>query len=252
MRYALVGHGRMGHAIATEAARRGHEQVARLDSEDALRLTDGTLTAADLGDAEVVFEFTIPAAARHNVLTLTGLGIPVVCGTTGWELDRESRKALGDAPAGAVIGANFSLGMRLFTRIVGEASRLFAAADSHRASIFESHHTGKRDAPSGTARELSRILLDTDPRLRSVHEGNTDGTLPAGALHVVSLRVESEPGTHTVSFDGEYDRVALTHRARGRAGFAAGAVLAGEWIRGRTGLYEFDQVVEDLLSTGGR
>jgi 4-hydroxy-tetrahydrodipicolinate reductase len=247
MRYALVGVGRMGRAIECQADRRGHVKVAELDVMHGSRLAAGELGPAELGHAEVAFEFTVPEAGRDNVLGLVRLGIAVVCGTTGWAADDEFRRAVEQAPAGAVVASNFSLGMRLFARIVREAARVAAGAGSHRATILEAHHTGKRDAPSGTARELAKILLECDPRIRSIHPGNPDGPLPDDALHVVSLRAESEPGMHTVAFDGEYDRIELTHRARGREGFAAGAVLAAEWIVGRQGLHDFESVVDTLL-----
>ncbi|HXV77913.1 MAG TPA: dihydrodipicolinate reductase C-terminal domain-containing protein [Candidatus Polarisedimenticolaceae bacterium] len=252
MRYLLVGAGRMGRAIEAEAAGRGHTCVGRLRSVDAARLAPGRVDRTAMGVPEVAFEFTEPSSARRNVLALTGAGVAVVCGTTGWDPDDAFHREIAGRAAGAIVAANFSLGMQLFCRILGHAAGLFAAADSHRPSIFEMHHTGKLDAPSGTARALARILRERDPRLRSVVEGNPERRLPDGALHVASLRVEFEPGTHVVGFDSDHDRIELTHRARGRSGFAAGAVLAGEWIAGKTGLHGFDEVVDELVRAARR
>lgn len=246
MRYALIGTGRMGRAIEVEAARRGHEKVSELDAAASGRLMREALEADDLGRPDVAFEFTAPAAAERHLRALLRVGIPVVCGTTGWELGPELRSALVRSPSGTVVSPNYSVGMALFRALVREAGRRVSAAGLHRPWIFEAHHTGKADAPSGTARELARILREVDPRLESVCEGNPTGALPDGALHVVSLRAGSEPGTHTVGFEGEHDRITLTHGARSRSGFAIGAVLAAEWIRGRPGLHEFDEVVGDL------
>ena len=247
MRYALVGAGRMGRAIEVEAARRGHEKVAEIDLDSTARLAREGLSLEDLGRPDVAFEFTVPAAAEANVRALVHAGVPVVCGTTGWAPSPGLLEALARSGAGAVISPNFSLGMALFRGLVREAGRRVAATRLHRPWIFEAHHTGKADAPSGTARELARILLEVDPRWNTVQEGNPAGRLADDALHVVSLRSGAEPGTHTVGFDGEYDRITLTHSARSRAGFAIGAVIAAEWIRGRTGLHAFDEVVQDAL-----
>jgi len=107
MRYLLVGRGRMGRAIEREAARRGHHKVAELGSDTGALLAGGTSAAREIRDAEVAFEFTAPGAARDNVLGLVRRGIPVVCGTTGWEVDAEFRQAVGEAPAGAVVASNF-------------------------------------------------------------------------------------------------------------------------------------------------
>jgi 4-hydroxy-tetrahydrodipicolinate reductase len=174
----------------------------------------------------------------------------VVCGTTGWSVGSPVRDAVEQAGIGAVIAPNFSLGMDLFARLVAEAGRSLGRAGVHQPYLFEMHHSEKRDAPSGTARKLARLLLEVDPRLTTIVEGNPAGALPAGALHVASLRAGGEPGTHCVGFDGEHDRITLTHRASGRSGFALGAVLAAEWVRGRRGVFDFRTVVDALLERG--
>ena len=241
----------MGRAIEDEAARRGHEKVAEVELATATLLEREGLLPADLGRPDVAFEFTVPAAAEANVRALLRAGVPVVCGTTGWEPSPALLDALARSRAGAVISPNFSLGMALFRGLVRDAGRRVAATRLHRPWVFEAHHTGKADAPSGTARQLARILLEADPRWTRVQEGNPQGRLADDALQVVSLRSGAEPGTHTVGFDGEYDRITLTHSARSRSAFAIGAVLAAEWIRGRAGLHTFDEVVHDALGGDG-
>jgi 4-hydroxy-tetrahydrodipicolinate reductase len=252
MRYALVGCGRMGRAIEVEAGRRGHVKVAEIDSSSAGLLAREGLSAAHLGSPDVAFEFTLPEAAPANVRALLGAGVAVVCGTTGFEVTPGLRQELERARCAVVLSANFSVGMALFRGIVREAGRRVAAAALHRPWILEAHHVGKADAPSGTARELARILLEVDPRMARVHEGNPRGKLADDALQVLSLRAGAEPGTHTVGFDGEFDRITLSHAARSRSGFAIGAVLAAEWTRGRTGLHEFDEVLEAILDAASR
>jgi len=246
MIYALVGTGRMGAAVEIEAGRRGHRKVGEFDPGRG-GSSSATIDPSTLGRPEVAFEFTEPSAAEENLVTLLQAGIPVVCGTTGWNPTPKLEAALSGSEAGAIIAPNFSIGMLLFSRLTREAGRLLGSAGLHRPWIFESHHTGKKDAPSGTARHLADLILEVDPRMRDVVVGNPDERLPEDALQVVSLRSGSEPGTHTVGFDGEYDRITLSHRARSRAGFAIGAVIAAEWLVGKKGLHRFEDVVDALL-----
>lgn len=240
MNYALVGYGRMGKAVERRARARGHECVAVIEIEDSI---DG----AGRAGAEVAFEFTLPGSAERNVLALIRAGIPTVCGTTGWRPGPELRRELDGSPAGLVLAPNFSVGMNLFFRLTAEAGRLVGALGLHEPFVTESHHRGKRDVPSGTARRLASLLLEADPRLESVHEGNPSEPLGAEVLQVASSRAGHEPGTHTVGFDGEHELITLRHQARGREGFALGAVLAGEWLGGRRGLHDFGEVLEGML-----
>ena len=250
MRYALVGLGRMGEAIEIEAQLRGHVKVGEFDPKLDGSSSKQTLDLSALGDAEVAFEFTEPSAAEQNVMSLLQAGMTVVCGTTGWEPTKKLDAALEVSGGAAIIAPNFSVGMLLFSRLVREAAEQLGATGLHRPWILEAHHTGKKDSPSGTARHLADLIMTVDPRIRSVQEGNSEGCLPEDALQIVSLRSGSEPGTHTVGFDGEYDRITLSHRARSRAGFAIGAVLAAEWLVGKSGLRRFEEAVDALAARG--
>jgi 4-hydroxy-tetrahydrodipicolinate reductase len=200
---------------------------------------------------EVAYEFTEPASARENVAALVEAGVRVVCGTTGWKPGVALRKQVREKKVGIVVAPNFSVGMNLFYRLARQAARTLGAAGLHQAYVLESHHVGKVDAPSGTARRLAEIVSRADPRRPAVVEGNPEGRLQEGAVHVASLRAGHEPGRHAVGFDGPFDVIELTHRARSRAGFALGAVLAGEWIVGREGVYGFDPVLDGLTRSGG-
>ena len=250
MRYALVGCGRMGQAIDLVAARRGHTRTAAISRESAARLPDVAEARRLASGAEVAFEFTEPAAAEANVLALLAAGVAVVCGTTGWTPGPAVERAVSESSVGAVVAPNYSHGMWVFGRLVRHAGLELGRLDLHRPWILEMHHSGKKDAPSGTAVRLASQLLEVDPRLSRVVLGNADGGLPEDGLHVASLRAGREPGTHTVGFDGPLDRITLSHQAGGREGFALGAVLAAEWIRGRRGLHGIEDMMEALLSTG--
>jgi 4-hydroxy-tetrahydrodipicolinate reductase len=224
----MVGAGKMAREIELMAVGRGHDMVWRLtskDNADAAGLTPELVAAVD-----VVFEFTAPAAAVANLLALAGAGATVVCGTTGWaeSLPRVTEAFL--AGGGALVhAANFAVGVRHFFDLVTRAARLYPPA-GYAAYLVEEHHAGKRDAPSGTARTIAAIV-----------EMETGRPLP-----VTSVRAGTIPGTHRLVFESEGDEVELIHRARGRAGFARGAVWAAERIAGRSGVFEFGELLKEV------
>lgn len=252
MRYALVGYGRMGREIDEVARERGHRRVVVFDPEADGRGVRKRFDPRALSDVDVAFEFTRPAEAERNVELLVDAGVSVVCGTTGWTPGRGLRKVARERGAGVIVAPNFSPGMSLFYRLVKEAAATLGAAGFHDPYLYELHHRGKVDAPSGTARRLAEVVATGDPRLPGIVEGDPGGKLPDGAMHVVGIRAGSEPGTHVVGFDSPFDTIELHHRARGRSGFALGAVLAAEWVRTRPGLHAFERVVDQILKTGGR
>jgi len=247
LNYLLVGFGKMGNAVREAAERRGHTCRLAIDPASDENGIARALTPDALTDVEVAFEFTEPAEAERNVVALLEAGVPAVCGTTGWTPGDRVDAAARSGGVGAVIAPNFSVGMNLFYRVVELTARLLGAAGQHQPYVYEAHHRAKRDVPSGTARKLARIVVDADPRLREIGEGNPEQPMPDHVLHVASIRAGTEPGTHVVGFDGEYDRITLAHGARSRTAFALGAVLAAEWVRGKAGVHGFGEVLRDLL-----
>ena len=227
MRILIVGAGKMGKAVAELAAERGHTVVAMVGGAEN---PDGTaLTAERLRGADVAVEFTRPEAAARNVERLAEAGLPVVCGTTGWEAELPRVAALVERRRGALLhAANFSVGVHLFLRAARDLAGRFAGRPGFEAFILEEHHGAKLDAPSGTARELQARLGDADP---------------ARPFPITSVRAGATPGTHTLAYDGPYERVTLEHEARSREGFAAGALAAAEWLPGHPGVHTF----EDML-----
>lgn len=239
----------MGRAVEAEAGKRGHRLVEAFDVDSFGQALAGGTLAARVEDAEVALEFTTGASAEANVRALLGAGLAVVSGTTDWEPSAELRRAMAESATGVVIAPNFSVGMNLFYRLTRSASSFYGLEGLYHPYVVEWHHRGKRDLPSGTARRLGQILVESNPRLRIARAGDPQGPVAVETVHVTGVRAGREAGTHEVGFDGEHDVVTLRHRARSRAAFAVGAVLAAEWVVEKPGLHDFDAVLDDLLGT---
>jgi 4-hydroxy-tetrahydrodipicolinate reductase len=234
MRVAVVGYGRMGHEVESVLRERGHEPVPVARGE---ALPKG---------CEAGIDFTHADAVLDNVRAALGAHMKYVVGTTGWAAQHEDARILvTEAGGGLVHAANFSLGVNLFYRVVRQAAALMARFPEYDPYVFERHHRMKKDAPSGTAKVLAGILeASGGPRAKAASA--LEGALPADAFHVSALRAGGIVGEHTVGFDSGGDEILLEHRARNRRGFAAGSVLAAEWIATRTGFHDFTAVLDDL------
>lgn len=234
MKIALIGHGAMGRLIETLATEKGHEVTAVVDGNDA-GLSGGELSHK-LDGSDVAIDFSTAEAVRRDVEACILAGVPLVEGTTGWAAERDEIEKLVDINGGAfVFGANFSIGVNLFYRIADFAAELFGKFSEYEAFIEEQHHSRKKDAPSGTALKLKEIV---------------SGHVSVG--DIAATRAGNIPGTHRVGFDGAADQILLEHTARSREGFASGAVLAAEWIVGKTGFFEFSEVMTEILGDGVR
>jgi len=227
MRIAIVGNGKMGRAIADLARERGHTihtVVTRLENPGGRALTPERLAGAD-----VALEFTRPDGVVTNLERLIEAGIPTVTGTTGWAGALPQITALVESRGGALLhAANFSVGVHLFFRSALELARCFRGRQEYGVSIVEEHHATKLDAPSGTALQLQRQLWSEEPGRR---------------FPITSVRKGDAPGTHTLTFENDYETVTLSHVTKNRRGFAAGALSAAEWLPGRRGVFTF----EDML-----
>jgi len=247
---ALVGYGRMGREIERVALSRGHRIVAVIHPGAP---ADGSrsITIDSLDGAEAAMEFTKPEASAGNIEALLRAGCRrLVVGTTGWKQKLpEVEKLVGDWQAGLVHADNFSLGMALFYRLVEKGAEMLVPS-GYDPYVLEWHHAGKRDAPSGTARRLAGLIERAAPGRRP-HEGDVSKGLPAGSFHVASVRAGAIPGAHLVGFESEGESLELWHRARSRAGFALGAVLAAEWLEGRKGVFTFDDVLSGAFGETG-
>ncbi len=220
----------MGKLIKTLAENKNHEISLIIDE------TDAKLSAEELAEklkiAEVAIDFSSAETVRRNVEACVLAKIALVEGTTGWNAERDAIKQLIEENDGALVfGANFSIGVNLFYRIADFASQLISKFEDYEAFIEEQHHSRKKDAPSGTALKLKSIV-----------EANIKQD-----FSVSSTRAGNIPGTHRVGFDGNADQILLEHLARSREGFASGAIFAAEWIVGRSGFYEFTDVMDEII-----
>jgi 4-hydroxy-tetrahydrodipicolinate reductase len=230
MRIVIVGNGRMGRTVAALAEQRGHSIHCVIHARE--NAGGAALTPARLTGADVAVEFTRPDAAPANLERLIEAGIPTVTGTTGWTAELPRIAQLVERRSGALLhAANFSVGVHLFLRAARDLARRFAGHPEFDAFILEEHHAAKLDAPSGTARVLQDGLRQSDP---------------ARPFPITSVRAGAIPGTHSVSYDGPYETLSLSHVARSREGFAAGALAAAEWLPGHPGVHTF----EDMLFGG--
>lgn len=231
MKLALIGYGAMGQLVETLARAAGDEIGLTVTSRDAS--LDALELATALRGHDAALDFSVGATTLRNVEACARAGVPLVEGTTGWK-DQEAdvRRIVAEYDAALVYGANFSIGVNIFYKIVAHASGLMAALNQYQAFIEEEHHSRKRDAPSGTALKLKELMAE---RIKT-------------EIPIASTRAGHIPGTHRVGFDSAADQIVLTHMARSREGFAAGALLAARWIVGRKGISEFSQVMDEILN----
>jgi 4-hydroxy-tetrahydrodipicolinate reductase len=222
----------MGQLVEAGARKGGDDVGVVLTSKDSELPVDQL--AEKLRGHDVAIDFSIGDAVLKNVEACARAHIALVEGATGWKQNESIAKQLMTEHSGAMVyGANFSIGVNLFYRIAKQAAELFSAVDGYAPFIEEAHHSRKRDAPSGTALKLRDLM--------SEHLGPDIPTSSTRAGYI--------PGTHRVGFDSEADQVLLTHTARSRQGFASGALLAAHWITGRTGVFEFSEVIEEIITS---
>ena len=227
---ALVGYGRMGRLVEELAPAHGFEVALRLDEFN--NQAAAGITRENFDGVDVAIDFSIPDAVADNAVRIAGLGVPLAIGTTGWldQLDRV-RAVVERHGAALVYGANFSIGVNAFYRVVGAAARAFAAQGDYDAFLYEAHHKYKKDAPSGTALRLLDVVQEAGY---------------ARSVDLATQRSGQFPGIHEIGFDSAADTIRVSHAARNREGFASGSLKAARWIMGQRGVYEFSQVWDRL------
>lgn len=231
MNIALLGYGRMGKTIEQIAIKRGHDIVLTVDKND----TDYDITKAD-----VAIDFSIPDVAFSNISNCINNNVPVISGTTGWLKKYNDAVSLCKERDGAFIYAsNYSLGVNMFFELNKTLAKMMSTLKQYNVTMEEIHHTQKLDAPSGTAITLAEGIIEN-------HDGfdrwklDEDG---ANTISITAKRIENVPGTHTVNYNSEVDTISIEHVAHNRQGFALGAVIAAEWIIGKTGIFTMNDVL---------
>lgn len=239
MRIALLGYGKMGKVIERIAVDRGHEIVLVVDENNRMSCMD-----EELKKAEVAIEFTMPQVAVENYKWCFKNGVPVISGTTGWldkweQVTEECRKMNG----AFFYASNFSIGVNIFFQLNKYLAKMMNGFDGYKISIEETHHIHKLDAPSGTAITIAEGILKNHTAYDS---WQLDGgeKLPQHVLPVTAKRIGEVPGIHTVTYKSEVDEIEISHSALSREGLAKGAVLAAEFLRGKSGIFG----MEDLMS----
>ncbi|AEV31389.1 dihydrodipicolinate reductase [Owenweeksia hongkongensis DSM 17368] len=233
MKVALIGYGKMGKTIERILLERNHEVVATFGREG--------IDEAKLKQADVAIEFTRPEAVFDNLAVCFKNQVPVITGTTGWlaKYD-EAVKLCEENQSGFLFASNFSLGVNIFFEINKQLARIMNAYGNYDVQMQEIHHTQKLDAPSGTAITLAEQVIENLNR----KEGWTlDESHGKEQIHIDALREEHVPGTHSITYTSDIDDIEITHTAKSRDGFALGAVLAAEFMSGKTGVYQMKDVL---------
>lgn len=219
MKIALIGYGKMGHMIESIALERGHEIVCIIDQNNLCDFESEAFASAD-----VAIEFTTPQTAEQNIRRAWAAGVPVVCGTTGWDVEAIKQEA---QEAGLMWSSNYSIGVNILFALNRQLAKLMVAYPDYTPHMTEVHHIHKLDAPSGTAKTLQEAIGEE--------------RLPIA--DVESIREGEVPGIHTVVWDSEVDTISISHSAKSRKGFALGAVIAAEWMLGKTGWHDFSEII---------
>ena len=237
MKVAIIGYGKMGHEIEQVLLGRGHSVALIIDQDNA-----HDLCAEKLAEVDVAIEFTTPTTAYSNVRTCIECGTPVVSGTTGWHDKLEELQALCREKGSSMIwSSNYSLGVNITFRLNRYLAELMNRFEGYNVAIEEIHHTQKKDAPSGTAISLANDILE---RVERKQRWVNEPTEERDAIAITSLREGMVPGTHTVTYLSEDDKIEIRHTLFSRRALALGAVVAAEFIATKKGVFTIDDLFD--------
>ncbi len=237
MKIALIGYGKMGKEIEQIALERNHSFPLIIDI-----INQHDFTVENLQKADVAIEFSKPETAVENIRKCFGAKVPVVCGTTGWlEYFEDIKAECSKSKTGFFYASNYSLGVNLFFKLNEQLAKMMNNFPQYNVEMEEVHHTQKLDAPSGTAISLANDILKEIDRKK---HWQLDGQDNAEALRITAVRRDNVPGIHTIKYDSPVDYIEMTHSAKSRKGFALGAVIAAEFMTGKTGIYSMNDLMK--------
>lgn len=242
MKIALIGYGKMGHIIERIALERGNTITCRIDNDNQEEFDSEAFKGSD-----VAIEFTTPGTAEENIRRCFEAGVPVVCGTTGWTASLPEMRKICDEGKGTLMWAsNYSIGVNIFMAVNRYLSKIMDKFPEYTPELTEVHHIHKLDHPSGTAITLAEQIVGNTARIEGWMEPTDEAPMPPYLLPVAHERRGEVPGIHTIVWRSEADEITISHSARSRDGFALGAVLAAEWLAGKKGYHEINELMDSL------
>jgi 4-hydroxy-tetrahydrodipicolinate reductase len=238
MNIALIGYGKMGKEIEQIAISRGHVITLKIDITNA-----DSCTVDELKKVDVAIEFSTPESAIKNIYKCFDANIPIVVGTTGW-LNRleEVKEKCSEKKQTLFYASNYSIGVNLFFRLNAYLAQLMNSYPNYNPKMEEVHHVHKLDSPSGTAISLANKVVE---KLERKSKWVNESTSVENELEIISKRIDEVPGTHTVTYSSDVDEISMTHTAHSRKGFALGAVIAAEWIKGKKGVFGMKDLMDN-------
>jgi len=246
LRIALFGYGQMGQMLE-KLAPQNDCQVVKIFDPNSDKFNED-IDDSFFQDVDVCLDFSLPETVLHNVELICSAGKNMVIGTTGWYDNLSNIENLVRMhDRGLVYAGNFSLGMNLFFLITEYCSKIMSKAEIYDVFGYELHHKKKADSPSGTARELAEIILSNFPAKKTAQFDRLNRKISEDEFHFASIRGGSIPGTHIIGFDSPFDTIELKHTARNREGFAVGALKAAHWIKDKKGVFEFQEIFNEIL-----
>lgn len=239
MKIALIGFGNMGQEVEKAVSETHLHTIVSIS----YRQKDNPLDIAGIKKADVAIDFTSASVLVHNIEQVARLGVNIVVGTTGW-YDQLSKvkQIINKHKIGLIYGQNFSIGANIFFQITDFAAGLFNKFGGYDVYGTEVHHAGKKDSPSGTARKLADIIMKNIPQKKILQNNSLQRQIQEDELHFTSVRAGRNPGFHEITFDSSADQIKLSHQAHNRRGFALGAIMAAQFIKGKKGLHSFDEL----------
>lgn len=239
MKIALIGYGKMGREIEQVVADSKKHEIVSIS----YRKSSDFIDKAGIKKADVAIDFTAPEVVVSNIKEVANIGVNLVVGTTGWYGNLpEVKNIASEKEIGIIYGQNFSIGANIFFDIVKYASGLVNKFDGYDVFGTETHHVGKKDSPSGTAKKIIDVIMDNYPRKKTVITNTLDRSIQPEELHFTSVRGGRNFGRHEIAFDSQADEIRLIHQAWSRRGFAEGSLKAAEFIKGKKGLYNFSDI----------